>query len=96
MGRVRRCISRRPLWGKNLAVLIGDFLQPLLQSEAGKLTCLDLSLQFQLAQGGHACLFQFHPFPFVEGCTCHSDEEPVPFPFSVPGGSVKMRPAVES
>jgi hypothetical protein len=30
MGRVRRCTSRRPLWGKNLAVLVGDFLKSLL------------------------------------------------------------------
>jgi len=67
MGRVRRCTSRRPLWGENLAVLAGDFLKSLLQSDAGKLARLGLGFQLQLAQGGHARLFLFHPFPFVVG-----------------------------
>jgi hypothetical protein len=67
MGRRRRCTSRRLLWGENLAVLAGDFLKSLLQSEAGKLARLGLGLQFQLSQGRHARLFLFHPFPFVDG-----------------------------
>jgi hypothetical protein len=55
------------LWGKNPAVLVGDFLKPLLQSDPGKLACLGLGFQFQLPQGRHARLFLFHPFPFVGG-----------------------------
>jgi hypothetical protein len=67
MERLRRCTSRRPLWGKNLAVPVGDFLKSLLQSDAGKLARLGLGLPFQLAQGRHARWFLFHPFPFVDG-----------------------------
>jgi hypothetical protein len=57
IGRVRRCTSLHPLWGKKLAVLVGDFLEALLQSDAGKFACLRLGFQLQLPQGRHARLF---------------------------------------
>ena len=54
-----------PAVGGNLAVLVGDFLQALLESDAGKFARLGLGCQFQLAQGRHTRLFMVHPFPFV-------------------------------
>jgi hypothetical protein len=67
MERVRRCTNWRPLWGENLAVLVGDLLQALLKSDAGQLARLRFSFQFQLLQGGRTRVFLFHPFPFIRG-----------------------------
>jgi hypothetical protein len=42
-------MRRRPLRGKNLAVTLGFFLQPLLQSLASPLAAFGLDFQFNLA-----------------------------------------------
>jgi hypothetical protein len=59
-----RWASRHPLWGKNTAVLVGDGLKLLLQSDPRELARLGLGFQFQLPQRRHARLLLFHPFPF--------------------------------
>jgi len=50
IGRVRRWTALRPLRGKNLAVTVGFFLQPLLQSLASPLAAFGFHFHLDLPQ----------------------------------------------
>ena len=65
MTRRRRCTKRRPLRGKNFAVSLGFFLQPLLQPLPSPLATLSFYFQLDLPQTAEGRLFRVHSCPFV-------------------------------
>lgn len=58
-------MRRRPLRGKNLAVTLGFFLQPLLQSLASPLAAFGFHFHLDLAQRARASGLGSHRVPWV-------------------------------
>ena len=83
-------MRRRPLRGENLAVTLGFFLEPLLQSLASPLTAFGFHFQLNLAQGARASGLGLHRVPWVVVAALASRATGFALHH---GGSVKMRPA---
>ena len=83
-------MRRRPLRGENLAVTLGFFLQPLLQSLASPLAAFGFHFQFNLAQGAWASRLGLHRFPWVVVAVLATRATGFAPHY---GGSVKMRPS---
>jgi hypothetical protein len=82
-------MRRRPLRGKNLAVTLGFFLQPLLQSPASPLAAFGFHFHLDLAQGARASGLGAHRFPWVVVAALATRATGFALHY---GGSVKMRP----
>ena len=52
-GRRSGLVSRRPSWGENPAVRVGELLQAFLQPATGPFAAFSFDFQFDLLQRGH-------------------------------------------
>lgn len=82
-------MRRRPLRGENLAVTLGFFLEPLLQSLASPLAAFGFHFHLNFAQGARASGLTLHRFPWVVVAALAARATGFARQY---GGSVKMCP----